>query len=304
MSATTTAIIVTYNSERCIGQALDSALLSHRQGNLDCIVVDSASVDGTTDVVRRDHPWATLLASPVNLGYGRGLNHGLAHVRTKYVLFMNPDAVLSPEALGTLVEFLETHPKAGIVAPALVEEEETLQAAGVLPTPVTVVGRALGVGAQRRAQRPIVPNGEPFQTDWLCGAVLLTRTDLMKEMGGFDPRFFLYFEETDLCRRVIERGYELWAVGKAVAGHIGGASAKKVERPMFDACIAEHYFQSRFYYLAKHYGWLAAAGAEIGEVLGLTAACLVRPARHRFQRLAARLRAPLFKVPPRWVPTA
>lgn len=94
------------------------------------------------------------------------------------------------------------------------------------------------------------------------GAVLLLRCAMLGEIGAFDPRFFLYFEETDLCRRASSAGWGIWAIGTAVADHLDAASAKSLQRRMFQTCIAEHYFRSRFYYLEKHFGWPAAVATE------------------------------------------
>lgn len=225
MTPLTTAIIVTYNSEGRIGEALDALRCVYEAGLAECVVVDNASRDGTVPLIQRDYPWVRVIASAGNLGYGRGLNLGMRHAVTPYLMLMNPDAVVSAEALATLVDFIEHHPRAGMVAPAIVEGAD-LQAAGGLLSALRMVCRTLGISGHPW-QRPIVPGGEPFQTDWLCGAVMLVRRELMESLGGFDPRFFLYFEETDLCRRILKRGLELWAVGQAVARHAGGASARE-----------------------------------------------------------------------------
>ncbi|HEV8607742.1 MAG TPA: glycosyltransferase family 2 protein [Tepidisphaeraceae bacterium] len=291
--AATTVIFVSYNSAQRIGDALRSAKASHDAGVLDCIVVDNASADGTADLVKREHPWAKLIESPVNLGYGRGLNVGLKVCNTPYILFMNPDAVLPTEALRTLVAYLEAHPKAGMVAPAIIEGD-MLQEAGALPTPWRILAQSIGLGRQVTRQRPIVPHEPPFTTDWLCGAIMLTRTDLMRELNGFDPRFFLYFEETDLCRRILQRGLELWAVGDAVAHHVGGASARTLGQKIVRGCIPEYYYPSRFYYFVKHHGWPAAACAEIAEFLSLT---INRVIGRDLEGLSARMRAPLLRMP-------
>jgi hypothetical protein len=291
--ASTTVVFVSYNSAQRIGDALRAAKASHDAGVLDCIVVDNASADGTVDLVKREHPWVTLIESSVNVGYGRGLNLGLARCQTPYVLFMNPDAVLPTEALQTLVAFLEAHSKAGMVAPAIIEGE-MLQEAGVLPTPWRILAQSIGLGRNVARQRPIIPHEPPFRTDWLCGAIMLTRTELMRELNGFDPRFFLYFEETDLCRRILGRGLELWAVGDAVAHHVGGASARTLGPKIVRGCIPEYYYPSRFYYFVKHHGWFAAACAEIAEFVSLSISRLVGK---DIEGLKNRLRAPLLRMP-------
>ena len=130
---------------------------------------------------------------------------------------------------------------------------------------------------------------------------MLLPSGLFRELGGFDRRFFLYFEETDLCVRVRKAGYELWAVGEVSAKHLGGASAKATNPTLrHGECLAEFYFPSRYYYLIKHHGRPA---AFVTEALQLTAMglrdvarlVLLRPSK---RELRTRLQAPLFSEPP------
>jgi len=302
MAPRVTAILVTYQSAADVGAALEALRPAHEARELEAIVVDNRSSDDTVAIVRRDHPWATLVESSVNLGYGRGLNAGLARATTEYVLFMNPDAVIQRTAVADLARFLDAHPRAGMCAPAIVEgdgDDAFLQPAGVPPTPRLIVGRAAGIASFNVEQREIRPGEAPFETDWLCGAILLARTSLMKKLGGFDPRFFLYFEETDLCRRVRDEGFELWAVGEATARHVGGASAKAEGETFISTCIAQHYFQSRYYYLAKFHGRFAAAFVETAEFLLMFARSLTYRARRRPDRSGypERMRGPFFSMP-------
>lgn len=276
---TTTVVIVTYNSRATIGDALTPLQEAHQAGLVRCVVVDNASADDTAALVRTDYPWVELICSPDNLGYGRGCNLGCRNLATPYVLILNPDAVVDTATLQTLVDFMTTHERAGIVAPAIIEGEKSLQAAGLLTTPLSLLKAELGLGRAMPQSRPIKPGEEPFQTPWVCGAVMLIRSDLFQRLGGFDPRFFLYFEETDLCRRAALSGAEIWAVGQAVVRHVGGSSAKATGQTMQSSCIADHYYRSRFYYLVKHFGWFRAIGAEtaLGAIQCLKG--LRRPAR-------------------------
>lgn len=293
-----TAIFVTYNSEDVIGLALAAMRESHEAGDLECLIVDNASRDGTLALIQRDHPWVRIVANSDNLGFGRALNLGMQQVETPYALFVNPDAILSRSGVRTLLEFMETHPKAGMVAPAIITGPEMLQHAGGITTPIDIVARAAGLKADRRLHRVIEPGSEAFETDWLSGAILMVRSELFQELGGFDPRFFLYFEETDLCRRIVQRGYQLWAVGKAAAHHAQGASARGTGAKLYSGCISEHFFRSRFYYFAKYHGLFAATFAEAGEVVCLAMTSFRRLFRGEAPRqLVARLRAPLFRFP-------
>lgn len=258
----TTAVIVTYNSCGHINNALQALRIAHEAGILDCVVVDNAGGDGTADFIAVAHPWVTLVRSKINLGFGRGCNLGFQQVDTPYVLIHNPDAVVDQQALRTLVDFMDSHRQAGVSAPATIVGGDHLQPAGMLTTPTSILRSALGFRNAMPCQRQITPGCPPFQTPWVCGAVMLIRSDLFRHLGGFDPRFFLYFEETDFCRRVKKAGAEIWAVGQAVAQHQGGACAKSTGQPLESSCIAEHFYPSRFYYLVKHFGWIPAVGAE------------------------------------------
>jgi N-acetylglucosaminyl-diphospho-decaprenol L-rhamnosyltransferase len=296
----TSVIVVTYNSRNCIRGTLESLRQAYDQGLVKCIVVDNASRDGTADVVAVEYPWVELVRSPVNLGYARGLNLGLQSVQTPYVLFSNADARLSPAGLATLVSFLESHPDAGMAAPALVGPNNERARAGGLPTPWGEIARAAGRMGGARGKREVVPGAAAFPADWLCGAIFLARTALMDRLGGLDPRFFLYFEETDLCRRVLQCGMTLWAVGEVVAHHEIASSAKQTKAPLLGDCIAEHFFRSRFYYFVKHHGWIPAICGELGELVVLLALAVPRRLKHgNWGQLGARLRAPILRLPPR-----
>ena len=294
-----TAVIVTYQSRKLIGAALDTIYDRHRTGFVSVIVVDNASSDGTADFVAERYPWVKLLRNETNVGFGRGCNRAIEHAVTPYMLLLNPDATLDSASLNELVAFMETHPRAGMCAPAILQAGGELQKTGGLPTPLEVALAPLGYRRLSNGRRSILPGSEPARTDWLCGAALLLRRTTIERIGGFDPRFFLYFEETDLCRRALEDGWELWTVGKAIARHIVGASAQTTGERLHWHAIADHYYRSRFYYLAKHFGLIPAIMADLGEVASMllrTPIDLLRGRENGHVRL--RLKAPLLQPPP------
>ncbi|MEZ5965998.1 MAG: glycosyltransferase family 2 protein [Planctomycetota bacterium] len=294
-----TAVMVTYNSKATLPRALAGLKASFDRGLCSCVVVDNDSKDGTADYVRAEHPWVDLVATGENLGFGRGNNRGFARADTEYVLLLNPDAELTPAALQQLIDFLDAQAEVGIVGPAIREAGHPDQPVFRFPTPGTMLCHALGRlgGSAGALARPIEPRR--YRVDWLCGAVLLVRRALLQTIQGFDPRFFLYFEETDLCLRARQAGFETWVLGDVVAGHYGGTSTKAVQRPMWEGCIAEHYFKSRHYYMRKHHGVVLATLAELAEMLlitvhGLAKAIVGRPNQDRVRR---RWRAPILRLP-------
>jgi GT2 family glycosyltransferase len=279
---------------------LDALLDAHREDFVDAVVVDNASDDGTADFVAETYPWVRLVRNAKNVGFGRGCNRGFEHVIAPYVLILNPDAVMEYCALKILVAYMEGNERIGICGPAVTEQSGALQPAGSLPSPWKTILKPLFAKWTRGIQRHIVPGEHPAKTNWLCGSILLIRRSVLDTIGGFDPRFFLYFEETDLCYRALKAGWEIWTVGTAVGKHVNGASAKKMNTPMMWGAISEHYFQSRYYYMMKHYGSIWAKSVEVGELVCMACRAAVECVRGKtYPDLALRLRAPIFKVPPR-----
>ena len=298
-----TAVIVTYQSAHTVAATLAAARRCHDAQLLDCVIVDNGSKDGTPEILQREAGWTRLVITGQNNGFGRGCNIGLSHVSTPYTIFINPDAWVEPDALRIMMNFMEENPRVGIVGPATLAGDDRdppgLQGTGPRPTPTSILRAAVPLLHGPKNLRPIVPGSAPFRTGWVCGAVFMVRTELMKRLGGFDPRFFLYWEETDVCRRADDSGFEVWAVGSAVANHIGGASSTE-DDTRISGCIAKHYYQSRRYYMVKHHGWLAATFAEIGEFVLLGLRALGDAMRGRgLSRLRPRLQAALLSQPDR-----
>ncbi|HEX2839544.1 MAG TPA: glycosyltransferase family 2 protein [Phycisphaerales bacterium] len=292
-----TGVIVTYRSQKTISACLATARRCHEAGVMETVVVDNntPSPDATREILAREAGFARVVLSQHNAGFGRGCNRGLAEVRTPYVVFINPDAVLEPDAVRAIVDFMDTHPRCGIAGPAVLQHEDAsgkpvyLHVGGLL-TPKAVVGDALGRGTSSRLRRPVSPGDAPFQTDWVSGAMLVGRVDVLRALGGFDPRYFLYYEETDLCRRCLAAGHEIWCIPSATAEHIGAVSAAEESDDRVKGCIAVHYYQSRFYYMEKHFGGLAARAATLAEFC-------VEPPLALLRSLLGKHKGPIFR---RW----
>jgi GT2 family glycosyltransferase len=289
----TTSVTVSYQSRAVIDAAIAPFRDACAAGQHACVVVDNDSRDGTADHVERAHPYARVIRAGGNVGFGRGCNLGAAHSDSEFVLFLNPDASLEPGELAKLVAFMDAHPRAAVCAPAI---EDAAQRAGMMTRPRDVIAQAWGLPSYEES-RLIVPGGAPFETTWVCGAVFLMRSERFRALGGFDPRFFLYFEETDLFLRCMQAGSEIWVVPAARARHRGGASARATDEPTVSGDIARHYFQSRFYYLHKHHGLGAAVAADVSELVPLVLRAALR--RSAVRRLRERLRASVLRPPPR-----
>ncbi len=227
------AIVVAYDS----AHALPACLAALGREGVPAIVVDNASRDGSAEVAER--LGAQVIRSPRNEGYGRGNNIGIRAAEAEYVLVCNPDVILEPGAAAALIAAAERYPDAGMLAPRIVEPDGRLfyQPRSLLAPYLT---------NPKGVRRP--PEGDAC-APFLSGACFLMPRSLFLELGGFDPEIFLFYEDDDLCRRVIEAGYALVHVHGATARHGRGASSAK--RPGHAFRVRWHLAWSRAYAARK-----------------------------------------------------
>ncbi|MDQ3930328.1 MAG: glycosyltransferase family 2 protein, partial [Chloroflexota bacterium] len=196
------------------------------------LVVDNASTDGSAEMVRSDFPDVRLIALPRNFGFSGGNNVGIRAAQGRYVLLLNPDTVALPGSIAALAGYMEAHEASGIVGPRLLNPDGTLQPSRRrFPIPLTALvestplQRWLGKLPQvRRFYMLDRPEGETQQVDWVSGAVLMCRRQALEQAGLFDPRYFMFSEEVDLCKRVKDAGWQVVYVPQAEIVHYGGQS--------------------------------------------------------------------------------
>ena len=219
------AVVLVSHNDR---ERLLDALLSVR-GAAEVVVVDNASTDGTATVVRRAFPEVRLLESP-NEGYGAAANRGIAACSAPFVLLLNSDVEVRPGALRALADYLASHSRAGLAGPRLENPDGTLQRScfaflGTVRLAVdkTALGRWLGLWMGRWSVHH-GPYDRPRTAPWVLGAALALRREAFEAVGGFDPAFFLYGEEVDLCYRLWQAGWEVHYTPEATVMHVGGSS--------------------------------------------------------------------------------
>ena len=233
-----TAVIVAYNSAAVLPSCLESV------ANVAAtIVVDNGSRDDCARVATRGAANArvSLIENGANVGFGRACNRGLAEVGTAFVLFVNPDVRLDPACVATLLVAAQDFPDAGIIGPAL------RNARGI--TAVTHDRSRLATRGGKPAPAP--PDG-PCCVEFLLGAALLCRTDVIRAVGGFDESVFLFYEDDDLCSRVRATGFSIVACPNATAVHLYSRSSEPTEE--LAAQKAWHMAWSRLYMVNKHRG--------------------------------------------------
>lgn len=225
-------------------------------------VVDNASADDSVAMLAQDYPWVRIVANRDNLGFTRANNQGLAVSRGRYLLLLNPDTELAPDALKLLLAYAETHPQAGVIGPQLRYGDGSMQSSRRrFPTLATFFLESTVV--QRWWPRNQVltryymldrPDDAISQVDWIVGACMVVRRAVLEQIGGFDEGFFMYSEELDLCRRADHAGWQVVWLPAAVVTHHEGKSSEQV-------VAARHirFHSSRLRYVRKYHGRLAAA---------------------------------------------
>jgi N-acetylglucosaminyl-diphospho-decaprenol L-rhamnosyltransferase len=246
-AGTVSAVVVNYNAGAVLAGCLAS--LSD-EGIEETVVVDNGSLDGSDRIVCAADPKAIWLPSGSNLGYGRAANLGAARTRSPALLICNPDLVLRPGTVAALVATLEADPSVGIVGPRLLNTDGSVYpSARSFPSLLDAVGHgALGT----------VWSGNPFsrryklldwdhrserRVDWVSGACLLVRRQTWDEIGGFDPSFFMYMEDVDLCWRAGRAG---WAVTYQPAGEVTHSQGVSTNVVPYRMILAHHRSLWRF----------------------------------------------------------
>jgi N-acetylglucosaminyl-diphospho-decaprenol L-rhamnosyltransferase len=268
-------LIVTYNSA-----ALIDALLQHLfteihnasfGADAEVVLVDNGSHDGTADLVAKTYPWVKLVPNQTNLGFAAGNNLAAQSASGRYLLLLNPDAMPAPGALARGIALMDAHPDVGMAGGELRNVRgEHEPSARMFPTLrdefFTMSGLAAKYPLSRTMARLDRRWADPeieAAVDWVPGAFVLLPRHVFQNMAGFDERFFMYYEEVDLCRRLHSAGYRVLYWPELKATHIGGASAKTVAT----ARISRHGSQleswrmrSAMLYYRKHHGLAGAFG--------------------------------------------
>jgi N-acetylglucosaminyl-diphospho-decaprenol L-rhamnosyltransferase len=253
-------IIVNWN----VGELLRNCLQSLESGRgeliIEVIVIDNASEDGSPAMVREEYPWVQLVSSSENVGFPRGNNIGIANANGRFLLLLNPDTVILEDALTVLVSFMEANPDVGVIGPQLLNPDGSVQSSRRrFPTLVTAFIESTwleGWGSRsllRRYYGLDLPDSAKADVDWVTGASLMVRRDIIDQIGGMDEAYFMYSEELDWCRRIKDAGWRIVYLPTARVIHHEGKSSEQ-------AVTARHvnFQRAKLRYFRKFHGALAA----------------------------------------------
>ncbi len=242
-------VIVNYNTRQVLADCLRSLQASEGVGACLVIVVDNASSDGSAEMLAETFPWVQLIACERNGGYAWGNNIGLRaagfgqdtrlEALPRYALLLNPDTILPPDALSTLIAFMDTHPDIGAVGPKLVRQDGSLDKAcrRSFPTPAVSFYQFTGLSklfpASRRFGRYNLTYLDPdvqADVDSVVGAFMLMRARALEQAGLLDEAFFMYGEDIDLAYRIKARGWRIVYNPAVTVLHIKGAASRQASQ--------------------------------------------------------------------------
>ncbi|MBM5789590.1 glycosyltransferase family 2 protein [Candidatus Parcubacteria bacterium] len=221
MKKDVSVLIVHYNTPGLLRQTLKGLFGSTQHVEYEVIVVDNNPHVRVRDWVQKEFPQVKLVMSDQNLGFGSGMNLAMRHADARYFFVFNPDIATFHHALDRLVEFMDAHTDIGMVGPKLLNPDRSLQHSCYrFMKPSVIAYRRIPVLRSLPLARREVDayqmkdwaHDTVFDVDYLLGAAMFARREAVEQVGGFDPEFFVYFEDQDWCRR-------FWLAGWRVVYH-------------------------------------------------------------------------------------
>ena len=269
-----TVAIVSWNTRELLRACLESLSEDSTSGLAEVWVIDNASGDGSAAMVEQDFPWVKLIASDENLGFGVAVNEVAERTSSDWIAPANADIEFERGALAALVAAGESHPEAAILAPRLIAGDGATQQS-VHAFPGIRLAAALASGATAMSSglgdRLCIDGAwdpeREREVDWAHGAFLLCRRDAFEEIGGFDPRQWMYAEDLDLAWRVRRTGAAVRYVPRARIRHAGAAATTQA----FGDSKQERYMVATFAWMADRRGtlvtWAYAAISALGALV-------------------------------------
>ena len=256
MSLDLSIIIVNWNVREMLAECLRSIEAYHGALETEIIVVDSASTDGSAQMIEKEFPAVKLLAQTENVGFVRGNNIGLEAATGRYLMLLNPDTRIHAHALLKLTRTLDQNPDVGIIGPHTLNSDGTYQSTrrrfpGILTGMFesTWLQGLMPSGVLNRFYARDLPDDGTFDVDWVQGSALMARREVYAQIGGLDDAYVMYFEELDWCKRARKAGWRVLYVGDAFITHHGGGSADQVQTQKHI-----HFQMSKLRYFQKFHG--------------------------------------------------
>ena len=258
-------IIVSFNTREVLRECLTSVAAEIKPFRAEVLVIDNGSTDGSAEMVEQAFPQVQLTRSAINLGFGAANNLALQQATGRYFVLLNSDAFFAPGALAIAIRHMDETPECGLGGCRLIGRDGASQPSSrcfhsVLGDAVVLTGLAARYPKSKvfgRFDRTWADEHAPATVDWVPGAFTILRPSALAKVGHFDPAFFLYYEEVDLCLRFRRAGIPVWYWPDIVVIHIGGESSRQLKSLEFSPRAAQVVLwrmRSTLLYYRKHHG--------------------------------------------------
>lgn len=231
-----TIVIVNYNVKAYLANLLESIRKATSSILVKTIVIDNASIDGSIEYVESRYPEVHYIKNKKNVGFGRANNQAIPFLDSKYTLLLNPDTIIQEDTLFEMFAYMESNPQTGLSTCRLLNDDGSYSKDAIrnVPNLWTALMRVLGITElfpnSKWAGSYFISKSGPekvIDVPVISGSFMFIRTELFVKLHGFDDRFFMYFEDTDLCFRVKEAGFKIQYVPNTSIIHFRGESTKK-----------------------------------------------------------------------------
>lgn len=258
-------VIVTYNSLGYIAECIGSIYKYPPKDDHEIIIVDNASTDGTVKFIREKYPDIQLMANPENRGFATANNQAIDASHSEYIMLINSDCEVYKDSMDILSTYLGNNPKVAITGPRILNSDGSIQySCRTFPSFFGAAVHTLLANiypnnpVSRKYKLMDVKRDQPFKVDWVSGSCMLIRRKALDDTGPFDEKYFMYVEDTDICYRMWQNGWEVhYMPHSEVLHHIAGSSRAKrsKEKTSKKAAIRASYRMQRsvFYFFWKNY---------------------------------------------------
>lgn len=230
-------IILSYNTKNLLRDCLSSIFKTAKNIPFEVIVLDNASSDGSSEMVKKEFGQVVSIEQQENVGFAKGVNTASKKAKGEYLLLVNSDTQILEGSIGEMVDYMQKNEKAGVLGGRLQDSHGTVEKSfGGFPTLLSVLFD------QKKVDEAVV--GER-NVDWVNGGFMLLRKSLFVKLGGFDERFFMYVEDMDFCYRVKKEGYLVVWLPQALVTHVGQGSSNR-------SFAIQHIFLGLIYFFKKH----------------------------------------------------
>ena len=271
-------IIVNYNVKYFLEQCLCSVYKAGQHISMEVIVVDNHSADGSRDYLEETFRQVQFYWLTENLGFAKACNLGLKHSTGEYILFLNPDTIVSEDCFENCIDFLASHPQSGALGVRMIDESGVFlkESKRAFPSPVTSFFKLTGLArlfprSARLAKYYLgnLSEGQTHEVDVLAGAFMMIKKSVLDITGGFDEAFFMYGEDIDLSYRIQKKGYINYYYPGVTILHFKGKSTEKNVR------YVRMFYRAMRIFVTRHYGGTKAGIYHFGIQCAISASAAI-----------------------------